>query len=148
MKLLLSGLLVSAVVLVPTVARADCLGAIATVQTAIGQSQLRAVSRVEDMSSYRPDHPKGRPYQMVLELSGGDTGSFMRAAGVRRKMAQYLIDECPTLSAVDFADDGAPRATIGLLPGGKVDFFKCVRTGGGGASLPGWGKAYCNPNMP
>lgn len=142
------GLLIPAIAIFPTVARADCMSAmIDTQQTLSRQSGVSVLFRGSNVSTYYTGAPKTRPYQLVFELSGDNAASLMSAGGVQRQAARYLISECPTLGAVEFvSESGEPQAAIGLLPSGKVDFFQCVRpSGGGGNQHPKWGQSFCRP---
>ena len=73
------------------------------------------------------NYPKNRPLSYGFVLRGPATLSVLYSDKFLTRIAKDIIDNCPSISIVDFGQYGTDHiATYGLLENNDVGHFKCI----------------------
>jgi hypothetical protein len=103
-------------------------------------------------SSDYPDRAAGRSQRYQFLITGSGVYDLFNSPKFMTDIATPIIQNCPTVSSVDFGRyrSGA-AAIIGLFPNGEIKFFKCAEDFG---IHPGrssnntrkieWGMRFCS----
>lgn len=120
-----------------------CLSTIADAQQRLqGSLNVDIITKIDDQSKYRSDHPKNRPMSYTFGFKGTAADSIMRSGRLQQSVANQIIKGCPSFSVVRFAywNSGWVH-TYGLMPNGNIRLFDCLEPGRG--VKPKWGQVIC-----
>ncbi|MGC1396360.1 MAG: hypothetical protein WA828_19015, partial [Coleofasciculaceae cyanobacterium] len=107
-KLPLSLALISVITLIPIVpaqasTEQQCLLTIADAQQRLqGTLNVDIITRVDDQSKFRSDHPKGRPMSYTFGFKGPAAETLMNSFRLQESVANQIITGCTSLSAITF----------------------------------------------
>ena len=124
----------------------SCTAAIAKAQRQIETGRSLEVStRSSDLSEFESDYPDGRPMSYQFVMSGSAVGAVMNSPKFMKVIATNVIQSCSSVGKVSFAVNGSGWGlSLGVLPGGRVDFFECFESQGRNSPNLVWGQEYCN----
>lgn len=108
--------------------------------------KLEVSVRSRDISQTYPDHPVGRPREYLFTMKGPATASIFNSPKLLQSVGAGIFANCSSVGTVTFAlANSGWMSTLGLMPGGQVEFFQCLeaRRDTAGRRLK-WGQQYCN----
>lgn len=120
----------------------DCAATIAYAQSTIETGRnVQIIIRSSDISN-EPDHPDNRPYNYSFSMGGNASTSVMNSPEFMKILATKVINNCSSVASVTFGIEGSDYvSTLGLMPNGSVEGFKCIEPGEFAAR--GWGYKTC-----
>ncbi len=121
----------------------QCLSTIADAQQRLqGTLNVDIITKIDDQSKYRSDHPKGRPMSYTFGFKGLGAKTIMNSSRLQESVANQIITGCTSLSVVTFGYwNSGWFQTYGLMPNGNIKPFECIEPGIG--NKPKWGQVIC-----
>lgn len=123
----------------------ECINAIASVESQLQNERALTIELSEISDRYiSGTPPEGRPHQYVFGMGGGAVETVMNSPVLLNSLASRIISNCNSISSVSFAQYRSGWFWVfGLMPSGKVEFFRCPEDhfhGGGYRDLV-WGES-------
>lgn len=121
----------------------QCLAKIANAQQKLqGSLNVDIITKIDDLSKYRNDHPKGRPMSYTFGFKGPAAETLMKSVLLQQSIVNQIIAKCPSFSVVRFGywNSGWVH-TYGLMPNGNIQPFECVEPDIGNKLK--WGQVFC-----
>ncbi|MGB7251115.1 MAG: SH3 domain-containing protein [Phormidesmis sp.] len=114
------------------------------------ESQIRGVANTQIRERRRDDHgyqngPAGRSELISFTVAGGGAASIMASSVLMNQMAAQLIENCPSVGLVSFADSANLNGYVhyGYMPERMVRPFQCRVGANSDRGLPEWGERNC-----
>lgn len=124
--------------------KSDCTATVASAQKYIEKGRdIEVTASISDISSEYPDHPNNRPYKYVFVLEGKASFAILDSPIFMKIIASKVINNCNSVSLIVFAVNKTDvYNSIGLMPGGNTEFFKCLKYGE--KAKESWGEEFCH----
>lgn len=121
----------------------QCLSTISNAQQRLqGTLNVDIITKIDDQSKSRNDHPQGRPMSYTFGFKGPGAKTIMNSIRLQESVANQIITGCTSLSAVTFGYwNSGWFQTYGLMPNGNIKPFECIEPGRG--IQPKWGQVIC-----
>lgn len=138
-----------AILSIPTTLRAEdsrsCTTALFKVQNQLSANRgVETSMRILDVSKTYPSYPNGRPMKYVFLLRGSAAESVMKSSQLLKSTAIDVIQNCNSVGMVSFAIWASGWShSVGIMPGGKFDFFECIEPDRSRPTQIVWGQQYC-----
>ena len=123
--------------------KSDCTASVASAQKYIENGRnVEVTVSISDISKEYPDHPDNRPYKYLFVLQGESSFSILNSPKFMQIIANKVINNCESASLVEFIQYKTDvYSSIGLMPGGNIEFFQCLEPGKDVAQS--WGQEFC-----